>query len=540
MIQTNILYKFIFASIATMLIATSLQAPTAIAQSSLEQIDYFEMNAEVDASGMATIHEVIHYDFGTNERRGIYREVPTSYRVEDNSGYNLKFSLQSVYRNDAPEEFKVEYNRPLHTTVRIGDPEVYINGRHKYELTYRLEPVGILADAGQAIIRLDAPGTGWEVPVGSVQISLAGPEDHVSSTCYRGGLGSIEQACSLQNGAKILTYEAEDLLPRESITLEAAYNKNAFSNYAEIETLDDTSSKSIPSWVPAAGVGGMIALASTYSIKRLISNIRYRQRRKQETVYPRYEPPANLTPGDIGLLIDNRVDGAELSATLIQLATTGYMKIRLNKEKKFFGSAEYSFIKLRDSSGLPPYQNRLFGEIFGTSDEVSVQDLRANHSFLRAVQDLRSTHVNSLEGHGFYKPFGVIASDLDARMTDEGYHKWAELEGFKMFLNFTEKDRLNFSDAPEKKPEQFSKLLPYAIALGVEEEWVKQFKDLEVDTSSWYDAPGGFSRGYALGSISQLSNDLHGFSASAVSSGTAGAGGGFSGGGFSGGGGGSW
>ncbi len=73
-------------------------------------------------------------------------------------------------------------------------------------------------------------------------------------------------------------------------------------------------------------------------------------------------------------------------------------------------------------------------------------------------------------------------------LTDEGAKQWALVDGFKLFLNVVEKDRLKFTDAPEKTPERFSKLLPFAVALGVEKQWAKQFEGIDVtqSTNSWY------------------------------------------------------
>ena len=110
-----------------------------------------------------------------------------------------------------------------------------------------------------------------------------------------------------------------------------------------------------------------------------------------------------------------------------------------------------------------------------------------------------------------------------------------------------EKDRIKFHNAPEKNPEHFEKLLPYAMILGVEREWAEQFKNIYNQPPSWYsDSLGGTFNSIIL--ISALNNFNHSSQAamfSAPGGGAAGGGsgfggGGFSGGGFGGGGGGSW
>lgn len=49
------------------------------------------------------------------------------------------------------------------------------------------------------------------------------------------------------------------------------------------------------------------------------------------------------------------------------------------------------------------------------------------------------------------------------------------LKGFKMYLKIAEKDRLNFLTPPDNTPEQFEKMLPYAVALDLEIEWAEKF-----------------------------------------------------------------
>ena len=52
------------------------------------------------------------------------------------------------------------------------------------------------------------------------------------------------------------------------------------------------------------------------------------------------------------------------------------------------------------------------------------------------------------------------------------------IEGFKVFLSATEKERLNMLNPPQKTPELFEKYLPYALALDIEQQWAEQFADI--------------------------------------------------------------
>ena len=176
----------------------------------------------------------------------------------------------------------------------------------------------------------------------------------------------------------------------------------------------------------------------------------------------------------------------------------------------------------------------------------------------------------------------MIFSSLMPQKTLKGVAAREYILGLKEYLSVAEKDRLKFHNAParnaapvrsdqsaelhlamlagaassgeqsvaggpEKNPERFEKLLPYAMVLGVEKEWVRQFQDIYKQNPGWYEdqtgSPAVFSSIIfinSLNSFSQSANASLSSSPSSASSGGSGFSGGGSGGGFGGGGGGSW
>jgi uncharacterized membrane protein len=125
------------------------------------------------------------------------------------------------------------------------------------------------------------------------------------------------------------------------------------------------------------------------------------------------------------------------------------------------------------------------------------------------------------------------------RRTQEGAYVDEEVKGFKWFLSVTEKQRLAFTDAPERKPEQFHMFLSYAIAFGVEEKWAEQFAGIDIPAPD-YVSGNVLMNWTAMNFVHDL-NSLHqtaAASAFAAPSSAGGGGSGFSGGGSGGGGGG--
>lgn len=125
-----------------------------------------------------------------------------------------------------------------------------------------------------------------------------------------------------------------------------------------------------------------------------------------------------------------------------------------------------------------------------------------------------------------------------------------EVEGFALYLDVAEKDEMKFKNPPEKTPELFERFLPFAIALGVEEQWGNRFSSVLENAQisgdhyspSWYSGRSwnhhnltGFSSAVGSAMTSAISS-----SSTAPGSSSGSGGGGSSGGGGGGGGGGGW
>lgn len=130
-----------------------------------------------------------------------------------------------------------------------------------------------------------------------------------------------------------------------------------------------------------------------------------------------------------------------------------------------------------------------------------------------------------------------------------------EIEGFKWYLSVAEGDDIKGLALPAKTPQLYERYLPYALALGVHNQWAEQFADLLVDAAQISSAESTNSAAYRATHLLSIVNDLDsGFSSalqtssidpatsggSSGSSSSSGFSGGSSGGGGGGGGGGGW
>lgn len=151
--------------------------------------------------------------------------------------------------------------------------------------------------------------------------------------------------------------------------------------------------------------------------------------------------------------------------------------------------------------------------------------------------------------------FCVVFGVLMRAPTIQGRAVMDKIDGLKLYLETAEKNRLNMDGEPPMTVTRFERLLPYAIALGVEKPWSEHFEaELARNTvedapgtgysPAWYHGkPGAFSAGRIAGAVAGAATGMSAamVAAQPVSSSSSGTGGGgFSGGGGGGGGGGGW
>lgn len=510
---------------------TFVAAQPAQAVSADEKIKSFDSKVLITKDNTARVSETIVYDFGSTSHHGIYRDIPIDYYDKDNTYYLTSKYL--VTTDGGGQEVQAEVSEvDGNQRIRLGDPDRTITGVHTYKISYTLHPIVTKKD-GKPFLNLDVIGEGWQVPIekasATVSLEVGSQMSNIAWLATRGRT-AIEQAPTNSS-----SFGVEGLNPRRGMTINATLPDGYVSKYL------------VPNQKRPMSLGDIMLILVFLAIPIITGAValiffmrwqRARSKRKKQIVVAQYEPPTSLTPAEIGHLEDDSSDMSEVTATLISFAVRGYIKIAQTKKTGvggIFGGNDYTLSALKPAKGLSPSEAGLFGTLFLGGNTIKLNDLD-KAAMASEITSFKSATKKSLEDKGFYSKTGGVLEK--GNLTDAGAQQWALVDGFKLFLNVVEKDRLKFTDAPEKTPERFSKLLPYAIALGVEKQWAKQFEGIDVtqSTNGWYNGSN-----MAAFSAASLTSDLNsGFSSAVESNSSVSSSGGSSGGGFGGGGGGSW
>jgi len=537
------------------------------AQSGGERIRSFSTSIEIQKSGKIHVTEKILYDFNSNYRHGIYRDIPQIVYRENNNKYVLKYDRLSVTDENGKHYRNSTSYLQEHLRLKIGDPDRTISGAHTYVISYEVSgALNYLTDHTE--LYWNSTGDQWDVPIDSAQTTVVLPKNisgmHLKLACYTGSLGSSESSCTASSEANVETFNSKrPLLAKEGMTVVVGF-PNGIVATLQAEKFIPFSER----WYGRLIIGAVFLLALlwyiVYPVWIVVKWFRYGKdpRPFEGEVRAWFDPPKTekgraLTPAETGSLIDERVDGRDVSAVFVDLARRGYLKMEERKKKDFYLMQTNTFSK---SDSLQPFEKKLLDELFKSEKVVQVKTAK----LYSLIQSIKSTVYTTMVEDGFFaknpnntRTFYIVVALLGlmtfniqlalvcvlfgihmAQKTQAGANAAAVARSLKNFLG-TQERQLTFQAS---KQMMFERLLPFAVAFGVEKIWAERFKDIHLKQPAWYSGTGtGAFNSAAF--VSSLDSSLKSVSVAGQpphSSSGSGFSGGFSGGGGGGGGGGSW
>ncbi len=557
------------------------------AQADYERILSFHSEIEIFAdSTMEVTEHITVRALHRNIRRGIYRDFPTRYRDRLGNRVQVGFEVIEVLRDGEPEPWFIE-NQINGVRINTGDDSYLPRpGDYTFSIRYRTNrQLGFFEEHDELYWNVTGLGWAFRIEEASAEVRLPEPvpAESLRLISFTGPDGSetTHARAEVLDPGQVRFDTTRPLNPREGLTIAVGFPKGI---------IEPPSLTRRAGWLLWDNRGLLLLLPATLLI--LVFYIReWREKGRgpdKGVIIARYEPPAGYSPAGLRWVVRRNYDQRCFSADLVELAVKG--KLKIEREKSMFRD-RWKLVRLAPAlePAAPPSQQALFPALFGQDQEVELKKSNATR-----LQGAMSKHTDALRkryrdhyinfngktlaigwlssiaivilsfllagGSGMLLLIGltvilaiinIVFSGLMPAPTERGRKLLDQIEGLKLYLSVAERDELRAlkqveGDNPQVTPERFEALLPYALALDVEQAWTSRLTravgeaaaDQARSRMSWYAGSGA-----AVGGLAGLSKGLGSNLSSTISSsssppGSSSGSGGSSGGGGGGGGGG--
>ncbi len=446
------------------------------------------------------------------------------------------------------------------SSIAVAD----ISGDTQLDFTYTVK--GAVAETLNGTEVRFSPLTGLALTVQEANIVYSTPEvTHVS--CFAGAIDSNTPCTLAQIGETAgPTFKQQGLPPGNTVRMTVGFPKGDIAANSIVEyrkTLKRAFSADTAQLITALAVLLLGALALI-----LLYRLRGRDQVDPRRVVPAslfslgqdtridFTPPADLRPGEVGTLIDERIDPVDVTATIIDLAVRGHITITELEHETEYARPDWELRRVANapSEELQRYENVLVRAVFGDSDSVLVSELgRSVRANLGQVQDAlydgvvkrgwfnerpdRTRSLWATIGIGVtvlgviltvvlallstWGLLGLAITAVGVGLLIVGRHMPAKAPAAGRVLGQVAAIRgelleMDVSELPsDQHAELCSRALPYAVVLGGSERWIDALVANDADEDEdegfhWYRGPRGWHLQYLPDSLRNLTTNLTG------------------------------
>lgn len=338
------------------MLATFILPTVAFAQDAGYTITAYDVNIVVNENKTYEVKETITVNF-TQESRGIFRRIPLRFTAKRPGSENTEVRVL-VSEVQVNEEFTTS-KEGNDLVVRIGNPDVYVNGEKTYEISYIFDPGDDKISAYDEFY-YQLIDIGWDTTISGVTFTIEMPKsfDERLIGFSVGGYGvSGYDPNSLKyevNGTTIKGSFRDTFPPNTGLNIRMELPEGYF-----VGARQEVNAAAI------FGIGSLV-LAGIVIVLFVVFG------RKQQVVKTvEFYPPESMTPADIGFVVDGVVEDKDVLALLIYWADKGFIEIHEEDKKNM------TFKKIQD---LPDYANDyerlMFNRMFRDGDTTSTAKLQ--------------------------------------------------------------------------------------------------------------------------------------------------------------------
>lgn len=566
-------------------------------------IKQFDTEFVVGRDSTLVVTERITADCGNlPDKHGIFRVLPTKIKKTHSDEISTPVYLYSITDfNDKKIPYTESKDYTNNTiTWKIGNANKTVQGVNNYKIVYEVKNIILMDNPSFDEFYWNLNGAFWDLEIDNFSAKVIFPEKFDSSlselSAYSGGYQTKVNelvGVSWTDNHTLSATSKQTLLEHTGITVSATAPKGIFTPYVLTDRDNEyyiqktlfnyDLKKELPMLYNALIAIGILFPFGIFYLCLYLFRRYGKDPRFYKTIMPEFEIPKNLAPMEMGLVMTNgRRANHFITASIIHLAVTGYIRIEKIAKKNIWGKEDYKLILLNKSLvKLAPSEQEILKGLFGPSlenDAVLLSVLEnqfittVNASTNEAKKKLKEADLIDEVGKTLmivmiilsfilfsgsiilliisgWLVFGFALSSIIMfffaifmpRHTLKGLELAWRIKGFKLYMTKAEKYRQKYNE----KENIMEKFLPYAILFKITDQWIKNMQNIYGAeyvahyTPIWFYG-GNFNNFDAKQFNSMISNFSTSMNATMVASSSGAGGGGFSGGGGGGGGGGGW
>ena len=371
-----------------------------------EQITSFRADILVDTTSVITITEKIDIiSEGNIFKRGIQRNLPQFKTDSAGNQKPFNYRIISVQKDNKDVNYFTE-KRGDHLEIYVGDRDIFLdNGAHSYILTYTAEnAIGYFSTHDE--IYWNVNGFYWDFDFPEITATVTFPQNSsiTQSACYTGNYGSNDSNCSKEIDGNTVTFKAENLLPRQNLTIAAGISKGI------LKQPPPPPPPAPPTWFQTYGLLLISLLLSLFlSLYYFFTWQKHGIDPPTPVAHPQFKVPENLSPAGIGMLHKERYWDDLITASLTHAAINGYIQIKEEKTEGLLGlfkQTQFTLIQQKSpDQNLPKEERALLEKLFQNREQIVldgkyksyVED--AVNRFKHSLKDQHSALIN--EGNNY-------------------------------------------------------------------------------------------------------------------------------------------
>lgn len=359
MYTKNIIDKvFFMKKLLLMIFGAAFIVPVLFVQA--EEISRFDMQATINEDATVDIVETILYDFGIDKKHGIYRDIPVKYKTTKGSKRTIDLDDIAVTDANGKERTFVVSGEGKNKRIKIGDADKFVTGEQTYVISYIADGViNYFANPARNATHNVAGGHDefyWNVTGDDWPVRMNAVSAHVNATgisktdCFVGAYGSTVKCDDILEGVNSVKFMHEGIKVGENMSVVVGITKGAIAQPTTVDKIMKFMRDNLITLVPIGVFLFMWRRWWKYG----------RDPKGRGTIVPYYKSPDNLSPAEIGMIVDEKVHSRDISASLVNLAVQGCIKI-----KKVVDKNDYIFIKTgNEKCVLSGEEKTLYDSIF--------------------------------------------------------------------------------------------------------------------------------------------------------------------------------